>query len=173
MRYIDNNLLDSEKVIYATHPSLIVFGSTVICLFFSGMIYFYGQANDVFHTSIMGWPLYVLASLFFIAYSVYLGLYAMVRYYTSEYGITDKRVIMKVGLIQRDIFETFLTRTEGIKVWQSVFGRLFNYGTITVVGTGGTNDSFRQVPNPLHFRHVLQEELDRELRSFGAESTRN
>lgn len=125
------------------------------------------------HTAIYGWPLYEIFSIFLVLYAMYLGLYATIRFLTSEYGVTDKRVIMKVGWIQRDAFETFLTRTEGIKVWQSVLGRIFNYGTITVVGTGGTADSFREVPNPLQFRHIIQEQLERELKEFQTENRRN
>lgn len=173
MKYIDNNLLKDEKVIYATHPHWIVFGSTTTSLFFAVVIYFYGQSNPAFHTTIFGYALYEIFSIFLILYAVYLGLFAAIRYWTSEYGITDKRVIMKVGWIQRDAFETFLTRTEGIKVFQSVLGRILNYGTITVIGTGGTADSFRQVPNPLQFRHIIQEQLDLEMKEFQTENRRN
>ncbi|MDF1760125.1 MAG: PH domain-containing protein [Coxiellaceae bacterium] len=173
MRYINNTLLNEEKVIFATHPHWIVFGSTGLCIVFAIVIWIFGAGTPALHIALLGWALYKIAALFFVVYAIYLGFYAMIRYKTSEYGVTNKRVIMKVGWIQRDAFDTFLTRVEGIKVWQSVLGRLLDYGTITVVGTGGTDDSFPQVPNPMQFRHIVQEQMDKEMKEFQTEQRRN
>ncbi len=173
MKYIDNSLLNDEKVIFATHPHWIVFGSTALSVFFAIVLYIFGANTPALHIALLGWPLYKIGATFFVLYAIYLLLYALIKYYTSEYGVTNKRVIMKIGWIQRDAFETFLTRVEGIKVWQSIMGRIFNYGTITVVGTGGTADSFPQVPNPMQFRHIVQEQLDKEMKEFQAEQRRN
>lgn len=170
MAYIANNLLKDEKVKYLTRPSPVVFGSTAVCLVMALLVYILGKGNPAFYTEIFGIKLYQLGATVLVLYAVYLALLAMVRYYTSEYSVTNKRVIIKVGLVRRSVFETFLARIEGIKVQQGVIGRIFNYGTITVVGTGGTNDSFRTVPYPLKFRHVIQQQLDNELREYKSDS---
>ena len=119
----------------------------------------YGALNWV----ISGKPLFEWASMLLLLMVVYFGLTAWVRFISTEYGVTNKRVVMKSGLIQRDAFDTFLTRVEGIKVQQSILGRILNYGTLVVVGTGGTQDAFYSVPSPLHFRRVIQEQMDREM----------
>ena len=77
---------------------------------------------------------------------------------TSEFCVTDKRVVIKVGFIQRRTVETMLGKVESIGVDQGLVGRLFDYGTILVVGTGGTQDSFRNISNPLEFRRQVQAE---------------
>lgn len=77
---------------------------------------------------------------------------------TSEFCVTDKRVVIKVGFIQRHTVETMLGKVESIGVEQSLVGRMLDYGTILVVGTGGTQDSFKNIANPLEFRRQVQAE---------------
>ena len=67
---------------------------------------------------------------------------------------------MKTGLIQRYSLELFLDKIEAIYVDQTILGRLLNYGVIIVVGTGGSKDLFTNVPNPLEFRRMVQQQID-------------
>ena len=45
-----------------------------------------------------------------------------------------------------------LSKIENIEVNQSIIGRIFGYGIITIVGTGGTHEPFKNVSQPLDFR---------------------
>lgn len=82
--------------------------------------------------------------------------------WTSEYAVTNKRVIMKTGLIRRQTLEMNISKIESINVDQSMLGRILGYGDITVVGTGGTRESFLTVSSPIKFRKKFQE-LQNEL----------
>ena len=64
---------------------------------------------------------------------------------TSEFVITNKRVMIKVGLVSRKTVEMNLAKVESVNVEQTIMGRLFGYGTITVVGTGGTREAFAMI----------------------------
>lgn len=75
---------------------------------------------------------------------------------TSEFGVTDKRVVVKVGLVRRRTLELLLRQIEAISVEQTVPGRLFNYGTVSLSGTGGVKESFRAIARPLEFRRAIQ-----------------
>ncbi len=77
--------------------------------------------------------------------------------WTSEFAITNKRVIMKVGLIRRKALEMNLSKIESVNVDQTIMGRILGYGTITVIGTGGTRESFARISKPMEFRRVFQE----------------
>ena len=77
--------------------------------------------------------------------------------YTDEFGITNKRVIIKTGLIKRNTFEMNLSKIESINVDQSILGRILGYGTIEVIGTGGTKNIFYKIRQPLKFRKKFQE----------------
>jgi uncharacterized membrane protein YdbT with pleckstrin-like domain len=75
----------------------------------------------------------------------------------SEFVITNRRVVIKTGFIARSTFEMNLSKIESVNVDQSVMGRLFNYGTITIIGTGGTWETFHNISKPLEFRKAFQE----------------
>ena len=75
---------------------------------------------------------------------------------TSELVITDRRVLIKVGFIQRHTFEMFISKIESVAVFQSMLGRLFNYGTVEIRGTGGSSESFTTIAAPLPFRDAIQ-----------------
>jgi uncharacterized membrane protein YdbT with pleckstrin-like domain len=101
-----------------------------------------------------------------------LGLVPMIEYRTSEFAVTNKRVIMKVGWLSRRVLELNLHKIESVNVDQSLIGRLLGYGTVTVIGTGGTRETFDRLASPLAFRKAFQEQeslfedtRDREERS--------
>ena len=87
------------------------------------------------------------------------GLVAYVKYVTSEFAVTDKRVLMKVGWIRRRSVETLLGKVEAIVVEQGIGGRLLDYGTIVVTGTGGTRERFDRIAAPLDFRRQVQAQI--------------
>ena len=76
---------------------------------------------------------------------------------TSEFAITNKRVIIKVGLISRKTVELNLSKIESVNVDQSILGRLLGYGSIRIIGTGGTKEVFINLRKPLEFRKNFQE----------------
>lgn len=77
--------------------------------------------------------------------------------YTDEFAITNKRVIIKTGLISRRTFEMNHTKIESVNVDQGILGRILGYGTIRIVGSGGTKEVFPKINSPLAFRKKFQE----------------
>jgi uncharacterized membrane protein YdbT with pleckstrin-like domain len=75
----------------------------------------------------------------------------------SEFVITNRRIIIKTGFIARKTFEMNLSKIESVTVDQSVIGRILNYGSITIIGTGGTKEAFHNISKPLSFRKAFQE----------------
>ena len=88
-----------------------------------------------------------------------LGFLPLIARWTSEFVITNKRVIVKVGLIYRHTLELNLQRVESVSVDQSIVGRVLGYGTITIIGTGGTREPFHRIADPLEFRKAVEEQL--------------
>ena len=77
--------------------------------------------------------------------------------YSDEFAITNRRVIVKTGLISRKTFEMNLSKIESVNVDQSILGRILGYGTIRIVGSGGTKEEFPNIQKPLEFRKKFQE----------------
>jgi uncharacterized membrane protein YdbT with pleckstrin-like domain len=77
--------------------------------------------------------------------------------------INNQRLIIKRGFVQRTTWENLLQKIENIQVIQSIPGRLLNYGTILVHGTGGTKEVFASINDPLTFRKHAQEQIEKLL----------
>ncbi|MEH0020997.1 MAG: PH domain-containing protein [Desulfobacter sp.] len=146
MSYIEKNLMNGENIVYRTKLHWIAFIWPVIWIFFA--IIFYSSGSDVA-------PIGTL----FILIAILTGIPALINFITSEFGITNKRVIVKVGFIRRNSVEVLLNKVEGIQVIQGILGRILGFGSIIVSGTGGTKDPFHKIDAPLEFRKKIQEQI--------------
>ena len=77
---------------------------------------------------------------------------AWIRRATTELAVTDRRVIFKRGLIRRHTVEMNMDKVESVDVDQSILGRIFNYGDVTVRGTGASIEPLRLIDDPVGFR---------------------
>src|SRR5690606_33671737 len=77
---------------------------------------------------------------------------ALITLATTEFAVTNQRIIAKTGLIRRKTTEILLEKVESIKIDQDFLGRLIGFGTIEVIGTGGTAGKFKGISNPVVFR---------------------
>lgn len=91
-------------------------------------------------------------SIICLPISAMLLLYAYLKIRSTEMGITSKRVIRKSGVIMRDTSEIRLSKVESVSVKQGFLGRIFGYGDVYIVGTGGNCAVMKGVKDPLAFR---------------------
>lgn len=93
---------------------------------------------------------------------LFLGLVSLVQRVLvkvgSIYVVTNKRVIIKTGIISRRTVELVLAKCEGIQVGQGILGRVFGYGTI-VVTTGGVTNCYYYVSNPFRFKMEINKQI--------------
>jgi len=73
----------------------------------------------------------------------------------SEYAVTNKRIIMKTGIIRLKSLEVFHRSQVAISVNQGIFGQLFNYGTIAIHGIS-THQNFAQIHAPFSFKRAAE-----------------
>lgn len=81
-----------------------------------------------------------------------------------QYVLTNRRIIAKKGLVQRDSLELLLRKCEGVQIRQSVLGRIFDYGTV-IVTTGEATNYFEYIKNPIAFSSAINQMID-SLKSF-------
>lgn len=135
MSYVRETLHPNEAVEFETQLSgiIYVFPWLLIATILTGPI------------GIIGVPLGVL-----------LLICQMIGKATSEFAVTSNKVIIKTGWIFRTTIELNISKVESVDVHQGIFGRMFDYGTVIVVGTGASKQPFRTVANPLQFRKAIQ-----------------
>ena len=94
----------------------------------------------------------------FLGFLAMLGAIAcLVRYTTTEFAVTDRRIIAKRGWLRRRSLEVNLDKVESVTVDQGLMGRLWGYGTLRVTGTGSTNEIFWHVARAMDFRRQIQQ----------------
>jgi uncharacterized membrane protein YdbT with pleckstrin-like domain len=79
--------------------------------------------------------------------------HAWFRRWTTEIAVTNRRVIYKRGFIRRHTIEMNMDKIESVHVDQSIMGRIFNYGTVTVHGTGTGIEPLQKIDSPIEFRN--------------------
>ena len=144
MGYIEENLNAGEHLVYQARLHPVIFLKTFLFLIISIIFY-------MADWSFLGGLLFLIALLVSIS--------PLIKYFTSEYGVTDKRVIVKVGLIRRDSLEILLSKVEGIVVNQGIIDRIVDSGTIVVSGAGSMKELFHNISNPKEFRKKVQERI--------------
>lgn len=144
MGYIKAHLMHGETLVYRARIHPFIFVQPVIILLLG--CWYYRMPEAVFHY--LGCMLLVLgASSFLQRLLIRLG---------ADYGVTDRRLILKTGVVRRRAKELVHQRIEGLSVSQSVMGRLFGYGTIFVT-TGGAVNTYTYVADPMRFKVIINE----------------
>lgn len=163
MGYVDRHLLDGEQVVYRTRRHWIIF--TLPALVFVASIAFlialgHYDSRSLRATSLS--PLFAHSGAIAVALmgiTLLTLIHPLLIWLSAEYAVTDKRVLIKTGIVERDSLETLLSKIESIVIRQDLRGRLFGYGTVVITGTGGTNDSFPLIDNPTEFRRQVQMQI--------------
>ena len=78
------------------------------------------------------------------------------------HSLTNKRLIAKAGFIRRQTIELNIDRAESLSVIQGFWGRIFNYGSIVIRGTGGSHAPIPYIARPMEFRQQFNDFIDNE-----------
>jgi uncharacterized membrane protein YdbT with pleckstrin-like domain len=150
MGYLQSVLQPGETVAYEAKISWTTYIPGLILLVVAIIIFIVARVEvaSSFWANIIGLiavagPLYLLAGAWF-------------ERWTTEIAITDRRIILKRGFIRRDTVEMHMDKVESVDVNQSLFGRLLDYGDVTVRGTGMGLETLRLIDAPLVFRNNVK-----------------
>ena len=150
-RYIDDILQSGEKVLYSTNAHWIFFLSAIALWVLAGALL-------VVSGMVPGGPP-VLACLSLSAIAALFALYKTVtawfHRWTTETDVTNMRVVHKTGFIQRRTFEMSLDKVESVDVTQSIMGRVFDFGDVTIMGVGEGKETITTIASPLAFRNSI------------------
>jgi len=156
MSYIEESLGPNERVVYRAHFNWLwrARGWIVLVAFLGVAGLFYLEQAPY-------------AALAAAAIGVVLFLWLMIPIWTTEVGLTNERLIYKRGFLYRDTKEVQLRAVEEAALSQSVWGRIFNFGQITLHGTGGEDLQLPVLADPITIRRLLEEALTQVGRRLG------
>lgn len=145
--YVSQSLASGERVLYRTRLHWIMFlpGALLTLVVIAGGIG-------------MFW-VYEPVAIALLVVGVLIGMIQYLKYVSSEFAVTDARVLIKVGWIRRRSIEILISKVESIVVDQGIAGRIFGYGTVVITGTGGTREAFDGIASPLELRERVQAQI--------------
>lgn len=160
MGYVEKYLLSGETVAYRTSPHWIVSAKPLAGVLLLLAVVTVGIAligsklrpdeTTKIYTYIAG------AGLFLAMIAV---LVPLIKRRSIECIVTNQRIIIKTGLLRHKTTEMFLNRVESVSVDQSVWGRMLNYGNLTLHGAGGTPEPFNRIAKAREFQREVQEQI--------------
>ena len=151
-RYIDDILQPGEKVLYSTNahwifflPAILLWVLAAVFFLLSGMV----PAGSAL--IVVCWALAAIIAVV----ALYRTVTAWFHRWTTETDVTNLRVVHKTGFISRKTFEMSLDKVESVDVNQSIMGRLFDYGDVTIMGVGEGKETITTIASPLAFRNSI------------------
>ena len=145
MGYIEKNLMDGEQIIYKAKNHWWVYMQPILLFLFGSILTSFGEP--------MSW-----AGYFIMAYSAYTFLRVLILVLTSQYVLTNKRIVLKYGFISRTSRELFLNKMESMDVKQSVTGRILGFGSVAPT-TGEKSVWFDYIKKPMKFKNAVNEQI--------------
>jgi uncharacterized membrane protein YdbT with pleckstrin-like domain len=163
MSYVDKNLVPGETVIYETRLHWIVMlGHLIVGCLLLGvpgallLTYALSQTNmDPTDQHLME-----AGDVALLVCGLVVILIGVTRRNATEMAVTNRRVVIKTGLMNRKTIEMLLNKVESIEVNETAAGRMLGYGTIVMIGTGGTSEPFHKMAHPLEFRSHVQQQIE-------------
>ena len=150
-RYIDDILQPGERVLYSTTLHWIFYWRAIVAWLLALVLLVLSRA-----TITEGIVLLCLSASAVVALAaLYWTIAAWFRRWTTETDVTNLRVVHKTGFIKRRTFEISLDKVESVDVNQSILGRLFNYGDVTILGVGEGKETIANIASPLAFRNFI------------------
>ena len=83
-----------------------------------------------------------------------------IRRWSTEYAITSRRLVTKVGLLARTGDELRLRRIESVQVQQDLLGRILGYGNVVATGQGNQMVKLLNVIDPIDVKRKLEAAID-------------
>ena len=149
MTYVDKLLQPGEVVLARTRLHWFIYLRSVVIVI-AALALFGASAVAQVDTDLRP-PIQVAAAVLGLV-GLWFVFIAWIKRRSTELAVTNRRVIHKTGIFSRSTQEMNRDKVESVDVQQSLFGRIFGYGTVLVRGVGSSWEPFVHIADPLSFR---------------------
>ena len=160
MSYADGLLSTGERISYRNkqHPFVFIWGAryAILALVIALVALWFRSglgpdtASGVFG-QLLGW---IVLALFIGGIAV--AVWTALRYINQEYVLTNRRVIQVEGVLNRNSTDSSLEKINDAVLSQSVFGRMFDYGDLTVLTASEAGiDKMHMLRKPIAFKKAM------------------
>lgn len=150
--YIEKNIMPNENILYSArvHPAVFIPATTLFVCTILMLIPF------VLTKDTLSLIFAIICFIFTLRFTVE----AIIIMLNTEFAITNRRIIAKTGFFHRKTLEMLLTKIESVSIYQNLGGRMMNFGSVTVIGTGGTKETFKVIIDPQGVRRKVNQVIE-------------
>jgi uncharacterized membrane protein YdbT with pleckstrin-like domain len=150
MSYVNSVLQPGERVVVRGHLHWIVYWHAIVLLVLGLILLGWERSLGV------GDVLFDITAIGFGVLVVVAFVHAWFVRWITEIAVTDRRIIYKRGFINRHTAEMNMDKVASVDVDQSILGRMLDYGSVHVLGAGGSASLDRgdQVPGIEHLHRI-------------------
>jgi len=156
MSYVKHVIQPGERIVMVGHISWIIYHRAIFCLIFAAILlileWVFLPPSDA-RTFLM----YGTAAAFALA-ALVTAAHAWFIRWTTEIAVTDKRIIFKRGFITRHTAEMSIDKATTVDVYQSIWGRIFDYGSVHIHAAGGAGaiERLDRIASPIALRNAIE-----------------
>jgi uncharacterized membrane protein YdbT with pleckstrin-like domain len=148
MSYVQSVLQPGEQVRHVSSIHWIVYWSGAAVALLALVAFWFSETRYL--TGMWRYTGYALALV-----AVVLLIQQWFQWWVTEIAVTSRRIIYKKGLIRRQTNEMNVDKVESVQINQSILGRMFDYGDVTILGTGEGFETLRTVASPIQLRNSI------------------
>lgn len=159
MAYPDDLLVEDERVVVHRHPHwkmLVV--PVVVLLLVVGVASFLAALVSAQSWAPWAWLGLAAAGLALVGRFT---VYPVVRWRTTHFVVTDRRVLVREGVLTRQGMDIPLRRISSVQFRQGLLERLLGAGTLVVESDSDESLEFDDVPGVRRVHAVLYNEVGR------------
>lgn len=152
MGYLERMLGEHERLVFKTHQHWMVLAGAFASNFLLSVLI---VAVSGIVVIVMSNQLGLLALVLLIV-PIARFVYHFLLWTNREYIITNRRVIQIDGVINKNVTDSSLEKVNDVKMSQSVFGRMLDYGNVEILTASelGVN-LFRRINSPIKFKTAM------------------
>ncbi len=164
MSYVENHLSRNEQIVYRSrqHWFAVIARSWVwiaVALLALAIALWIGTNQPVLDNEALDGILTVIAVVGLVGAVGYIG-FVLWDWHNQEWIITTQRVIRAEGVLNKSVSDSNLEKINDARLDQSMFGRLFGFGTLDILTAaeeaGGTNIAdFPMIAEPVAFKKAM------------------
>jgi uncharacterized membrane protein YdbT with pleckstrin-like domain len=154
LSYIERTLVPGESMLQTGRLHWIVYARAVTVALISLPFLL---ALSIANRQSPGFLFLELAAFLIFLIAVYSAIKAFIRKHSTEIAVTTRRFLVKRGFISRSVVEIATGQIESVIIRQSILGRILDYGTLIVAGTGSDIDPVSPVVAPLALRRAIDQ----------------
>ena len=157
MGYLEDLLGDGETVLFSSRQHRFVL---IARIFFEFLL-----LGLLVATAIVAYQTWVGNGQYIALGAALLGLIVLLsalrdylRWRNEQFIVTDRRVLQIEGVLSKNVLDSSLEKINDVQLTQSLFGRMFDYGTIEILtASEEAINRMDAIAQPLDFKRAMQD----------------